>query len=68
MPKQARVAILMATMVLFAVAMLNLVRSKVEASGRAIKGAAIQYSSLKKIYTAPGDLLPGIATSQEKSQ
>jgi hypothetical protein len=51
MPKQARVAILMIAIVIFAVAMLNLVRSKVEASGRALKSAAVQYSSLKKIYT-----------------
>ena len=57
MPKPARVAILMAIMVTFAIAMLDLVRSKVEASGRAFRSAATQYSSLKKIYTAPADLL-----------
>jgi len=57
MPKPARVAILMAIMVIFAIAMLDLVRSKVEASGRAFRSAATQYSSLKKIHTAPADLL-----------
>ena len=59
MPKPARVAILMVAMVIFAIAMLDLVRSKVEASGRAFRSAAVQYSSLKKIYTTPADLLRG---------
>lgn len=53
MPKHARVAILMAAMIIFAVAMLDLVRSRVEASGRALKTAAVQYSSIKRIYVAP---------------
>lgn len=51
MPKHARVAILMIAIVIFAVAMLDLVRSKVEASSQSLKTAALQYSSLKKIYT-----------------
>ena len=68
MPKQARVVILMASMVIFAVIMLALVRSKVEASGRAFRSAAIQYSSLKKIYTAPADLLRGTRAGQDKGQ
>lgn len=68
MPKQARVAILMASMVIFAVAMLALVRSKVEASGRAFRSAAIQYSTLKKIYTTPTDLLRAAHIGQDKSQ
>lgn len=59
MSKPVRVAILMAAMVIFAIAMLNLVRSKVEASGRAFRSAATQYSSLKKIYAAPADVLRG---------
>jgi hypothetical protein len=49
----------MVTMVIFAIAMLDLVRSKAEASGRAFRSAAVQYSGLKKIYTAPADLLRG---------
>ena len=53
MPKLARVAILMAAMILFAVAMLDLVRSKVEASGHAFKAAAVQYATLRKIYAIP---------------
>lgn len=53
MPKHARVAIVMAAMIIFAVAMLDLVRSKVEASGRAFKAAAVQYSTIKRIYAAP---------------
>ena len=57
MPKRARVAILMIAIVVFAVAMLDLVRSKVEASGQSLKTAALQYSSLKKIYTQ-GNLVP----------
>lgn len=68
MPRQARVAILMAGMVIFAVTMLALVRSKVEASGRAFRSAAIQYSTLKKIYAAPADLLRGVHTGQDKTQ
>lgn len=68
MPKQARVAILMASMVIFAVAMLALVRSKVEASGRAFRSAAIQYSTLKKIYATPTDLLRAAHIGQDKSQ
>ena len=59
MPKQARVAILMVSMVIFAIAMLALVRAKVQASGRAFRSAAVQYSTLKKIYAAPADLLRG---------
>ena len=53
MPKRARVAIIMAAMVIFAVVMLNLVRSKVEASGQALKTATVQYSTIKRIYAAP---------------
>jgi hypothetical protein len=53
MPKQARVAIVMAAIIIFAVAMLDLVRSKVEASGRAFKAAAVQYTTVKKIYAVP---------------
>jgi hypothetical protein len=69
MPKQARVAILMATMVIFAIAMLDLVRSKVEASGREFRNAATQYSTLKKIYTAPADLVRGAhPPAQDKGQ
>jgi hypothetical protein len=67
MPKQARVAILMIAMVIFAIAMLNLVRSKVEASGRALKTAAIQYSSLKKIYTPSNLVQPVAGTNFEES-
>jgi hypothetical protein len=48
----------MAAIIIFAVAMLDLVRSKVEASGRALKTAAIQYSTVKRIYTASGDMNP----------
>jgi hypothetical protein len=55
----------MAAMVIFAIAMLNLVRSKVEASGRAFRSAAIQYRSLKKVYTAPADLLRGAHPATE---
>ncbi len=69
MPKPARVAILMAIMVIFAIAMLDLVRSKVEASGRAFRSAATQYSTLKKIYTAPADLVRGThPPAQDKGQ
>ena len=66
MPKRARVAILMAAMVIFAVAMLNLVRSKVEASGRALKTAAVQYSAIKRIYASPADLVPTTVNAQAK--
>ena len=57
MPKSARVAIVMAAMIIFAVVMLDLVRSKVEASGRAFKAAAVQYSTLRKIYAVPDAVL-----------
>lgn len=57
MPKGARVAILMAAMIIFAVAMLDLIRSKVEASGHALKSAAVQYSTVKKIYSAPAEFV-----------
>jgi hypothetical protein len=63
MPKLARVAIVMAAMIIFAVAMLDLVRSKVEASGRAFKAAAVQYTTIKKIYSAPVDLVRSSAQS-----
>ena len=53
MPKQARVAIVMAAIIIFAVAMLDLVRSKVEASGRAFKAATVEYTTIKKIYAVP---------------
>jgi len=66
MPKRARVAILMAAIIIFAVAMLDLVRSNVEASGRALKTAAVQYSTVKRIYTAPDDLIPATAADQNK--
>lgn len=56
MPKHARVAILMAAMIIFAVAMLSLIRSKVEASGHALKTAAVQYSTIKRIYAPPAGL------------
>lgn len=68
MPKRARVAILMAAMIIFAVAMLDLVRSKVEASGRALKTAAVQYSSIKRIYATPTDLVRTSADTQAKVQ
>ena len=68
MPKHARVAILMAAMIIFAVAMLNLVRSKVEASGRALKTAAVQYSTIKRIYTPPTDLVRTNAVGQSSPQ
>ena len=57
MPKRARVAIVMAAMVIFAIAMLDLVRSKVEASGRAFKAAAIQYTTVKRIFAVPADMV-----------
>lgn len=69
MPKRTRVAILMAAMVIFAVAMLDLVRSKVEASGRALKTAAVQYSTIKRIYAVPaGDLVRAAGDSPIPSQ
>lgn len=68
MPKHARVAILMAAMIIFAVAMLNLVRSKVEASGRALKTAAVQYSTIKRIYAAPADLVRASSVGQANPQ
>lgn len=66
MPKRARVAILMVAMIIFAVAMLDLVRSKVEASGRALKTAAVQYSTLKRIYAAPTGLVRTSVSTQDK--
>ena len=57
MPKQTRVAILMAAMIIFAIAMLNLVRSKVESSGRAVRTAAVQYSTLRKVYVPRTDFV-----------
>jgi hypothetical protein len=66
MPKRVRVAILMAAMVIFAIAMLNLVRSKAEASGRALKTAAVQYSTVKRIYTSPAKLIRATAVEQDK--
>lgn len=69
MPKHARVAILMAAMVIFAVAMLDLVRSKVEASGQALKTAAVQYSSIKRIYAPPPtNLVRAAADAVDKRQ
>jgi hypothetical protein len=66
MPKRVRVAILMAALVIFAIAMLNLVRSKAEASGRALKSAAGQYSTVKRIYTPPAQLIRATAIEQDK--
>jgi hypothetical protein len=68
MPKHARVAILMAAMIIFAVAMLNLVRSKVEAGGQALKTAAVQYSAVKRIYAAPADLVGTSTVVQDKRE
>ena len=68
MPKHARVAILMLAMVIFAMAMLNLVRSKVTTNSRAFRSAAIQYSTLRRIYTAPGDSIRGTIAPQDKRQ
>jgi hypothetical protein len=65
MPKLARVAIVMAAMIIFAVAMLDLVRSKVQASGRAFKAAAVQYTTIKKIYSPPLDLVRSSAQSPD---
>jgi len=56
----------MAAMVIFAIAMLNLVRSKAEASGRALKTAAVQYSTVKRIYTAPAELVRATAVERDK--
>jgi len=67
MPKHARVAILMVTIVMFAVAMLDLVRSKVEASGLSLKTAALQYSSLKKIYAPTNPVHPPTGASSESN-
>jgi hypothetical protein len=58
----------MVGMVIFAIAMLNLVRSKVEASGRAFRSAANQYSTVKRIYTAPLDLLHSTVRAQEQGK
>ena len=66
MPRRVRVAILMAAMVIFAIAMLNLVRSKAEASGRALKSAAVQYSTVKRFYTAPAQLIRTSAVDRDK--
>lgn len=68
MPKHARVAIVMAAMIIFAIAMLDLVRSKVEASGRALKTAAVQYSTIKRIYAVPADLVRTNTTEQNRGQ
>jgi hypothetical protein len=68
MPKRARVAIIMAAMIIFAVAMLNLVRSKVEASGQALKTAAVQYSTIKRIYAAPAEFVRTTEDVQDKRQ
>lgn len=68
MPKHARVAILMAAMIIFAVAMLDLVRSKVEASGRALKTAELQYSTIKRIYAAPTDVVRTASGGQDKGR
>lgn len=67
MPKLARVAIVMAAMIIFAVAMLDLVRSKVEASGRAFKAAAVQYTTLRKIYGVPSAVVPAAAGVSDKT-
>jgi hypothetical protein len=56
----------MIAMVVFAVAMLDLVRSKVEASRRALKTAAVERSSIKKIYN-PGDLVHAVAGTSFES-
>jgi hypothetical protein len=66
MPKHARVAIIMAGIVIFAIAMLDFVRSKVEASGRTLKTAAAQYSTIKRFYAAPANLVPASAIDQAK--
>ena len=66
MPKRTRVAIIMAAMIIFAIAMLGLVRSKVEASGRALKAAAVQYSALKRIYASPPEVVRTAAEGQGK--
>jgi hypothetical protein len=46
--------------------MLNLVRSKAEASGRALKTAAVQYSTVKRIYTPPAQLIRATAVERDK--
>jgi hypothetical protein len=58
----------MAAMIIFAIAMLHLVRSKVEASGHALKTAVVQYSTLKRIYAAPPDVVRTAAEGQGKLQ
>lgn len=68
MPKLARVAIVMAAMIIFAVAMLNLVRSKVEASGRAFKAAAVQYTTLRKIYAVPSSVVRAASEASDKTR
>lgn len=68
MPKHTRVAIIMAAMVIFAVVMLDLIRSKVEASGRAFKEAEIQYTTIKKIYATPSDVVRSAQASTPKAQ
>jgi hypothetical protein len=67
MPKFARVAIVMGAMIIFAVVMLDLVRSKVEASGRAFKAATVQYTTLRKIYAAPGAAVPASGEASDKT-
>jgi hypothetical protein len=65
MPKHARVAIVMAAMIIFAIVMLDLVRSKVQASGQAFKAAEVQYTTIKRIYSAPADLVRSSARSSD---
>jgi hypothetical protein len=67
MPKFARVAIVMGAMIIFAAVMLDLVRSKVEASGHAFKAAAVQYTTLRKIYAAPGAAVPASGGASDKT-
>jgi hypothetical protein len=66
MPKHARVAILMAAMIIFAVAMLDLVRSKVEASGHVFKAAAVQYTTLRRIYAVSSSVVPAASEASDK--
>ena len=68
MPRHARVAIVMAAMIIFAIVMLDLVRSKVEASGRAIKAAAVQYSTIKRIYLPPPEPVRTTADDRDQSR
>jgi hypothetical protein len=68
MPKHTRVAILMAAMIIFAIAMLNLVRSKAESSGRAVRSAAVQYSTLRRIYVSRTDLVSTTVNSPTTRQ